>query len=415
MVLRTTGAGARLAALALALAALTAATPPAAPARAAADPAPSARDVAASRERVRERAAEAGRTKARLAQASAELDRLAAATAQAVERYNGELVMMRRALAGYVQARLRQEEALRRAEEARRELAAFAADAYRIGDPSLPAVVSGTGGPQGFMDRAGMVQALARQRTGMIERAAAARTVAGLFQRQARAAFDERRAAAIRAAQARQAAERAVFQQREAVRRIEAEQRRLQESLGEAQARALRLQRERQEALERAEIRSARAPSNGTGAGAASGTASRPVAAARRGSVVVRAALRWLGTPYSWGGGNASGPSYGIAHGSRIHGFDCSGLALHAWAKAGVRLDHWTGTQWTSGPRVPLNRLRKGDLVFFARDTSNPATIHHVGIFVGDGRMVEAPYTGARVRVSSIWRDGLIGAVRPAG
>ncbi|MEW2356380.1 NlpC/P60 family protein [Spirillospora sp. NPDC029432] len=417
MVLRTTGAGARLAALTLGLAALTAAAPAAPAAPVAAEPAPSARDVAASKERVQERAAEVGRTKARLAQASAELERLAASTAQAVERYNGELIMMRRALADYEQARLRQEEALRRAEEARSELAVFAADAYRIGGPSLPAVVAGTGGPQGFMDRAGMVRALARQRTGIIERAEAARNVAGLFQRQARAAFDERRDAAIRAAEARKAAERAVSQQRDAVRRIGAEQRSLQASLGKAQARALRLQRERQAALEKAEIRRAQEASKGAGAAAAagSGTASRPVAATRRGSIVVRAALRWLGTPYSWGGGNASGPSYGIAHGARIHGFDCSGLALYAWAKAGVRLDHWTGTQWTSGPRVPLNRLRKGDLVFFARNTADPATIHHVGIFIGKGRMVEAPYTGARVRVSSIWRDGLIGAVRPAG
>ncbi|MFI0352325.1 NlpC/P60 family protein [Actinomadura sp. 9N407] len=417
MFLSATGAAVRLAALSLGLVSLTAAAT-CHDARAA-EPAPSAHDVAASKDRVQERAAEVGRTKARLAQAGAELERLAATAAQAVERYNGEVLMMRRSLDAYVQARVRQAEADRRAEEARAELAAFAAEAYRIGGGSLPLVVGGTGGPQGFMDRAGMMEALARQRAGFIQKTEAAGNVAALFQRQAQDAFAERRDATVRASQARQAAVTAVEQQHEAVKRIGAQQQRLEMQLGSARAHAAKVARERQAALERAEVRRAEESFNSSSPKSPeSSTQAAPrgsVSAVRRGAIVVRAALKWLGTPYSWGGGNASGPSYGIAHGSRIHGFDCSGLALYAWAKAGVRLDHWTGTQWTSGPRIPLNRLRKGDLVFFARNTSNPATIHHVGIFIGKGRMVEAPYTGARVRVSSIWRNGLIGAVRPAG
>ncbi len=87
-------------------------------------------------------------------------------------------------------------------------------------------------------------------------------------------------------------------------------------------------------------------------------------------------------------------PQPGVAQGAGTVGFDCSGLAMYAWNKAGVRLDHWTGTQWTSGPHVPISALRPGDLIFFATDPSNPATIHHVGIYIGDGRMVEAPLRG---------------------
>jgi len=135
---------------------------------------------------------------------------------------------------------------------------------------------------------------------------------------------------------------------------------------------------------------------------------------AARGRLVVQSALKWIGTPYSWGGGNTSGPSYGIGRGARTRGFDCSGLALYAWGQAGVKLGHYTGLQWNSGPRIPLAMASPGDLVFFARNIKDPDTIHHVGIFIGRGRMVEAPYTGARVRISSIWRKGLIGAVRPA-
>jgi cell wall-associated NlpC family hydrolase len=62
---------------------------------------------------------------------------------------------------------------------------------------------------------------------------------------------------------------------------------------------------------------------------------------------------------------------------------------------------------------VPLGRLRRGDLLFFARDTRDPSTIHHVGIYVGRGLMVHAPETGDVVRIAPIWRGDLVGATRP--
>jgi cell wall-associated NlpC family hydrolase len=88
---------------------------------------------------------------------------------------------------------------------------------------------------------------------------------------------------------------------------------------------------------------------------------------------------------------------------------------MMAWAHAGVQLLHWTGYQWIEGPHVPLDQLQRGDLVFYATDTSDPGTIHHVGLYLGNGMMVDAPYTGAFVRIDSIYDPGLIGAVRPAG
>ena len=64
---------------------------------------------------------------------------------------------------------------------------------------------------------------------------------------------------------------------------------------------------------------------------------------------------------------------------------------------------------------MPLSQLRRGDLVFYATNVADPATIHHVGIYLGDGLMVDAPYTGAVVRIDSIHAyAGLIGATRPA-
>jgi cell wall-associated NlpC family hydrolase len=125
-------------------------------------------------------------------------------------------------------------------------------------------------------------------------------------------------------------------------------------------------------------------------------------ASADQGDAAADWALTQLGRPYQWG---AAGPG----------SYDCSGLALQAWARAGVRLLHWTGYQWVSGPHVPLARLQRGDLVFYAYNIADPATIHHVGIYLGRGLMVDAPYTGSFVRIDSIDAfPGLIGAIRPA-
>lgn len=373
-------------------------------------PSPSADDVAKSKDDVRKKAEAVGRAKAQLARADGEQERLAVAAEAAVEQYNGEQVRLERSQQAYQAAQQRVAGAQQRYAEAQRQLASFAADAYRQNTGVNPwaAAVAGEGGPQGFMDRAGMVEILARRRTEVIKRVEASRIVANVFRRQAAQAYRDQQTATRQAADAKSAAQRILEQQKVAVARISEQKKTLERSLGTARARAADLAQQRAAALEAAEAAKARQGTSGTGsAGAAVGSG--------MGALVARAALKWLGTPYSWGGGTASGPSYGIEQGAGIHGFDCSGLALYAWNKAGVRLDHWTGTQWTSGPHVPLGSLKAGDLVFFAKDKANPDTIHHVGIFIGRGRMVEAPYTGASVRVSSIWRGDLIGATRPSG
>src|SRR5690606_27286724 len=118
------------------------------------------------------------------------------------------------------------------------------------------------------------------------------------------------------------------------------------------------------------------------------------------GKVAVRFARAQLGEWYLWA---AAGPNR----------WDCSGLTMMAWRKAGKSLPHWSVGQYYQTRRVSLGNLRKGDLVFYAHNTSNPDTIHHVGIYIGGGRMIEAPHSGAQVRISSIYRSGLIGAGRP--
>ncbi|MBO2454353.1 C40 family peptidase [Actinomadura barringtoniae] len=157
----------------------------------------------------------------------------------------------------------------------------------------------------------------------------------------------------------------------------------------------------------------AQAAAYGKDAGAASCPVV-PVAASGRAAVAMRAALRYLGTPYSWGGGGSDGPTSGIAQGAGIVGFDCSGLTLYAWHQAGVSIPRTSQDQWATLPHVPAGREAPGDLVFFQGALGTMSQPGHVGLVLGGGKMIEAPHTGARVRISSIrTRSDLVGYARP--
>jgi len=129
------------------------------------------------------------------------------------------------------------------------------------------------------------------------------------------------------------------------------------------------------------------------------------------------AAKEMIGTPYSWGGGTANGPSTGICcspngrSGTGISGFDCSGLTLYAYAKAGISLPRTAVEQYAASEPVKPSDMRPGDLVFYG---SSLSTIHHVGIFVGGGWMLDAPRPGTKVRYDplNVMTD-LIAVARP--
>ncbi|MEV5556319.1 NlpC/P60 family protein [Nonomuraea wenchangensis] len=133
-----------------------------------------------------------------------------------------------------------------------------------------------------------------------------------------------------------------------------------------------------------------------------------------RGSAAVAAASRWLGTPYSYGGGGLDGPTTGIGLGAKVTGFDCSGLVRYAWHQAGIALPRTAEEQWQAIPHVPPGRQAPGDLVFFQGSGGGPGRPGHVGIVLDAGRMIEAPRTGLRVRISSYSaREDIIGYGRP--
>ena len=113
------------------------------------------------------------------------------------------------------------------------------------------------------------------------------------------------------------------------------------------------------------------------------------------GAQALQAALSRLGDPYVWG---AVGPN----------DFDCSGLVMWAYAQVGMSLPHYTGSQWNSGVHVSRNDLEPGNLVFFF------SNISHVGMYIGNGLMIDAPNFREVVRVEPIYWSAFVGAVRIA-
>jgi peptidoglycan DL-endopeptidase CwlO len=175
---------------------------------------------------------------------------------------------------------------------------------------------------------------------------------------------------------------------------VHAEQRRQEELRRQALAQKLAAERAaREKAAREAAARQAAAQRG------AAQTPNRPSSAAEQAVAFARAQI---GKPYQWG---ATGPD----------SFDCSGLTMSAYASVGVSIPRTSGEQWNIGTHIgSMADLQPGDLVFFAYG-SDPSTIHHVGLYEGDGLMIEAPFTGASVRTASINRSDYFGGTRPTG
>ncbi len=105
-----------------------------------------------------------------------------------------------------------------------------------------------------------------------------------------------------------------------------------------------------------------------------------------------RIALSYLGVPYVWGGASPSG-------------FDCSGLVMYAYAQLGISLPHYTVSQWDATQPISMSQLQPGDLIFFNG-------LSHVGMYIGNGQMVNAPHPGSVVRIDNIYGFGSIDGAR---
>ncbi|MFH9421193.1 NlpC/P60 family protein [Streptomyces sp. NPDC017529] len=290
--------------------------------------------------------------------------------------------------------------------DARRELGVYASAQYRTGGLSPTAQLLLAQNPQQFADRSHLMDRLTgRQQQAVADyqeqqaaagrqRAEASRSLERLTETQT-SLKESKKDVQDKLAEARQLLSRLTAQEKarlaELERKKEAEAKRKAEELARKQA--------EKERRERADRERHDGPGQGTGSGTPdggsgggrtddgsySGKAAKALAFARA----------QMGKPYVWG---ATGPN----------SYDCSGLTQAAWKAAGVSLPRTTWDQVKAGDRVATKDLKPGDLVFFYNDIS------HVGMYIGDGKMIHAPKPGASVRVESIYYMPIYGSVRPA-
>jgi cell wall-associated NlpC family hydrolase len=370
---------------------------------------PSQGQISSAENRVKQQQAALGAQQGRLSAAAESLAQLETQAEVLTERYDQIRVDERRAAAAYrvTQTRLKYAQEARNASQ--RRLADLAAAQFESGGgfDSMTSMLGDANGPQGYLNEVSLGQVLAQQGTATLAENQANDVVAKVFRNQARHLLVAEKADLRAADDLKLAIQAAVTRELAFVRENRAKRNTLARELATSQVRVASLRAARRAAL------AAEAAAAAARAAAAAGTPQGPSqapswaggsgASATQGDTAANWALTQLGKPYQWGG---AGPD----------SYDCSGLTMDAWARAGVQLAHWTGYQWLSGPRVPLGDLQRGDLLFYATNNSDPGTIHHVGIYIGNGMMVDAPYTGAFVRIDSIYQPGVpIGAIRPAG
>jgi cell wall-associated NlpC family hydrolase len=244
----------------------------------------------------------------------------------------------------------------RKVDTATATVAEFAAEAYRGGSMSMFTAVMSSGSPQMFLDQMATLDLLNADERRQLDQLLSAR---------AKLQSDQAQLASERKLQTGQ-----IQRLRDRKKQIETDLFKwtsLQDRYGFARA-------------SRSEIRIGPL----VYAGPATGRAREAVAFA----------YSQMGKPYVWG---ASGPG----------SYDCSGLTMAAWNRAGVSMPHSARAQYDMFPKVPLDQLQPGDLVYYPG---------HIAIYVGDGMVIHAPTTGDVVRKAPFQRagPGVVGAVRPS-
>lgn len=242
---------------------------------------------------------------------------------------------------------------------------------YKGGNVSAFNALLSSGSPATFADQLAVLDMLARDQRAQIEEA-----------NDAKLKFEEQKAEVDALIEKQEEQEAELAERKE---EIETELERLEGLLAEEE----RAQREAEGAQQEAQS------NTGTGTGVGEATGGCPaMTSSGPGNTAAQFACAQIGKPYQWG---ATGPG----------AYDCSGLTQAAWNAAGVSLTHYTGAQWNEGRPVSRSEAIPGDLVFFYSDLS------HMGLYVGNGMMVDAPRAGKDVAMRSIDTMPIAGFRRP--
>ena len=341
--------------------------------------------------------------RAQAAQIAAQIDALGLKESALSEQYDRAMLAEQDAAKQVAAAHAQVEQATAQADQARQQVRQVALESYMGDGPGALAGQPGSdlSSAEQLVVRSAYVTMLASNRRDVIDRyrtaAVQAKSAEGqLAQAQAQAAAQVKQVRAaeqqVQQAQTQLQATYAQVKGQLTVLVAQAQAAAEAERQREAQA-ALARQRAAQQALLLAQQQAAAAQAAAPAISIPVTAAPAPVPTGSGGAAAVAAAESRLGDPYVWG---AAGPN----------SFDCSGLTMWAWAHAGVSLPHYSGAQYDSTTHIPMSDLQPGDLVFFA----NPG--EHEAMYIGNGQIIEAPYTGADVRIMPLYSQFVL-ASRP--
>jgi peptidoglycan DL-endopeptidase CwlO len=361
-----------------------------------------------------------------LVAAQQHLAQLEAAARQAQQRYAAATAQEQAAQQAAGQATRQAHDSAEFAAAAKAELGRLVAAAYRTGvatDLSTLTIVLDVTSPQQYMDGVHVVHRELTSQSSILTQADSASKSAAAAQASAEADAVALRAAQAAVARSAEAAAQAAAAAQAQVDAMGAQLDALLAKEAAAQNTAMQLAQQRQSGLaqEQAEEQAAQQAaqqqaaqnsqgSNDQGSNGGSGGSgsddggSGPAPGAGVGippyasSIATQAlefALAQLGKPYQWGG---TGPGT----------FDCSGLTMRAYESAGIDLPHFAAFQYQASHPLSYGELQPGDLLFWATDPRDSNTIYHEAIYLGGGKMVQAPKTGWDVMISNMWMWGPI-------
>lgn len=372
---------------------------------ASADPTPpSEEDIDDAREAENEAEAAAAAAQKKLDAVKEKLDELHIQTGKAVEAYNGARLAAEKAEKAQRKADKRATKAEAAAADARSTLARLASASYQNGgELATLGMILDADDELAFYDGVKAFTNVIDANAQSYERARAAVADAEDAAAAAAEAAETTRTAADEAGAAREAAEQMLADQEDQVAAMEEEREAALQELADAHGTTAELERERQEYLEEQERlareREAReeaeqrspspTPTPEPEPEPAPEPEPEPEPAPSGAAAAVDYAEAQLGKPYEW---SADGPD----------SFDCSGLTMRAWEAGGVSLPHYSVYQAEQTSRVAYSDLAPGDLAFWS-DNGAPSGVYHVGLYIGNDKMIHAPRTGENVQVEGIF------------
>ena len=384
---------------------------------------PSDAQISQAQQAKADAAQQVGALSAALADAQVAVDAARARAASARDTFQGKQAEHEAAQTTATEAAAYAQRARDELADARADIAVFARQSYVQGStsPTLEALMTADG-PAQMVERAALLEAAGSHQGDVVVQVSAAEQQATAADAAAQTALGQAAALKQEAADALTAAEALEAGARQQAAALASQQASMQQQLQQAQQALLGLEGARvaaqqyaaqQAAAQAAAQRPAAQHVVSTG-GSGNSTTTAGAGSSSAVETAIAAAREYLGTIYAWGGGSLSGPSVGWGVDAGIVGFDCSGLTRYAYDQAGISIPRNSSAQYTALPKVSRSDLQRGDLVFWATNTANPSTIHHVAIYLGNGQILEAPQSGSVIRVTSMRWNGFIGGVRPS-